>query len=187
MQIVLEHLAFDVRIKEDKPSPSSLFLGVLQFLSYCTLKKKKKTEFIPKQSHVGFWKILKEKLVCCFGEVCIFVYGFLGGGGVFFLFFPFLPLLLHESMHKKPLKTPEPVQKIILSLRPSSSAFSCCPIHCWVELILGDPLNTAESSQAWNVTNPDASMLLPSWRAKIVGLNSGFKQLPGSASLKYRD
>lgn len=40
---------------------------------------------------LGFWTMLKERLVSCFEEL--------------FLFFPFHPLLLlHESLHKKPLK-----------------------------------------------------------------------------------
>lgn len=52
---------------------------------------------------LGFWTMLKERLVSCFEEL--------------FLFFPFHPLLLlHESLHKKPLKTLEPLQKIILDL-----------------------------------------------------------------------
>ena len=62
------------------------------------------------ESCLGLWQILKERLVSFFGEP-IFILSLSP------------PLLLHESLPKKPLKTPEPIQRIILGLRPSFSAF----------------------------------------------------------------
>lgn len=50
--------------------------------------------------------------------------------GGFFYFFPFLLFLpLHESLHKKPLKMPEPIQKVVLGLRASFPAFLTLPSH----------------------------------------------------------